>query len=230
MEEVLKVIDRALADKGLSDAAASRLAVGNPSLLKNLRNRRGAERDHPFENLARLAKVLDLELYFGPPRPLSRPPSLRLIGVSEPSVSDLGPQDARRFGYRTLPWHPFTPRTASVPIAFSVEFLNQLGADVERIFGVEPSRPLGADDQDERLLTLVEYPAARSGGPAWWCYREAGRDRLARLQFLPDRILILGDTPRDPIQSVALDDSRLTLLGRAVWVSIQRPDGRAALP
>lgn len=68
MEEVLRVIDEALKAKGLSDAAASRLAVGNPSLIKNLRHPRGNERDHPIENLMKLARVLGLDVYIGPPR------------------------------------------------------------------------------------------------------------------------------------------------------------------
>lgn len=68
MEEVVKIIEEALKRKGLSAAAASQLAVGNPALIKNLKAPRGHERAHPFENLKRLADVLDLELYFGPKR------------------------------------------------------------------------------------------------------------------------------------------------------------------
>lgn len=66
----MKVIDAALAAKGLKDATASRLAVGHTSLIKNMRNAR-ANKEEPrysFKNLEKLAEVLDLELYFGPPR------------------------------------------------------------------------------------------------------------------------------------------------------------------
>ena len=63
MTDVLAVIDAALRRKELSDAAASRLAVGNPSLIKNMRN--GAGR-YSFEALEALAKVLDLDCKFGP--------------------------------------------------------------------------------------------------------------------------------------------------------------------
>ena len=62
-------IERALERKGLSASAASLLAVGNASFIKNLRNRRTErERAHPLENLAALCEVLDLEFHVGPPR------------------------------------------------------------------------------------------------------------------------------------------------------------------
>lgn len=71
MDEVLAAIDEALARKGLSDAAASKLAVGNFALIKNLRLSRATspeDRRTNFHALQRLAEVLDLECYFGPPR------------------------------------------------------------------------------------------------------------------------------------------------------------------
>lgn len=61
--DVLKIIDDALKRKGLSDAAASNLAVGNPSLIKNMRNGRGR---FSWDALESLGRVLDLHLYYGP--------------------------------------------------------------------------------------------------------------------------------------------------------------------
>ena len=68
MDPVLNHIDRALRLKNLSDAAASKLAVGNYSLIKNMRTSRGDDKRYNFQALKRLAEVLDLEHYFGPPR------------------------------------------------------------------------------------------------------------------------------------------------------------------
>lgn len=68
MDPILDVIDAALRKKGLSDAAASKLAVGHPSLVKNLRMPRSGEKRYNLPALMRLADVLDLEFYFGPPR------------------------------------------------------------------------------------------------------------------------------------------------------------------
>ena len=71
MDELLAQIDTALARKGLSDAAASKLAVGNFALVKNLRSSRATrpeDRRTNYHALQKLADVLGLECYFGPPR------------------------------------------------------------------------------------------------------------------------------------------------------------------
>lgn len=76
-QDIIRAIDIALKKKRLSDAAASKLAVGNPSLIKNLRNsRKERERAHPLENLQALAEVLDLDFYFGPPRQPADAPTI----------------------------------------------------------------------------------------------------------------------------------------------------------
>jgi hypothetical protein len=68
MDPILAAIDVALKRKGLSDAAASKMAVGHPSLIKNLRMPRSGEKRYNLPSLQKLAEVLDLELYFGPKR------------------------------------------------------------------------------------------------------------------------------------------------------------------
>lgn len=68
MDPVLELIDEALRRKGLSDAAASKLAVGNHALIKNMRSARSEDKRYNFQALQKLADVLGLECYFGPPR------------------------------------------------------------------------------------------------------------------------------------------------------------------
>lgn len=68
MDPILDALDEALKKKGLTDAAASKLAVGHPSLLKNLRMPRKGEKRYNIAALIKLAEVLDLEFYYGPPR------------------------------------------------------------------------------------------------------------------------------------------------------------------
>jgi hypothetical protein len=72
MDAVISAIDAALARKGLSDAAASQAAAGNPSVIKNLRMRQGRQKRYAYHTLKQLADVLGLELYFGPPRPVEQ--------------------------------------------------------------------------------------------------------------------------------------------------------------
>ncbi|PID35732.1 MAG: peptidase [Rhodobacterales bacterium] len=78
MDPILTTIDEALKKKGLSDAAASKLAVGHPALIKNLRMPRTGEKRYNLPALEKLAKVLDLELYFGPPRDLTPAPEVEV--------------------------------------------------------------------------------------------------------------------------------------------------------
>lgn len=80
MDPILDAIDAALKRKGLSDAAASKLAVGHPSLLKNLRMPREGEKRYNLPALKRLADVLDLEFYFGPRRSAPEPKQIALDG------------------------------------------------------------------------------------------------------------------------------------------------------
>jgi phage repressor protein C with HTH and peptisase S24 domain len=76
MRDVIEEIDAALRRKGLTDAAASKLAVGNLSLIKNMRAQKSSGKRYSFQALEHLAQVLDLELYFGPDRSKSNPTSL----------------------------------------------------------------------------------------------------------------------------------------------------------
>ncbi|GAB4270891.1 MAG: hypothetical protein Kow0013_23370 [Pararhodobacter sp.] len=68
MDAILDEIDKALKRKGLSPAAASKLAAGHFSLIKNMKASKAGGKRYSVETLEKLADVLDLELYFGPRR------------------------------------------------------------------------------------------------------------------------------------------------------------------
>ena len=63
MAVVQREITQALENSGLTAAKASRLASGNPSLVKNIL----AGHTPRVDSLARLAKVLNIDFHFGPP-------------------------------------------------------------------------------------------------------------------------------------------------------------------
>ncbi|MGR3485519.1 MAG: S24 family peptidase [Paracoccaceae bacterium] len=71
---MLDTINAALKEKGLTAAEASRLACGNPALIKNLQRPRGGAARPNYYAVEKLAEVLGLELYFGPPRETGSPP------------------------------------------------------------------------------------------------------------------------------------------------------------
>lgn len=68
--EILETVRKALAEKGMTAGEASLRAVGSDTLIANMtRERYGSPK---VESLDALAKVLGLELYFGPPRDRGR--------------------------------------------------------------------------------------------------------------------------------------------------------------
>jgi phage repressor protein C with HTH and peptisase S24 domain len=70
MDPILDTIDAALSRKKLTDSAASLMAVGHSSLIKNMRIPREGEKRYNLPALMKLAKVLELDFYFGPQREL----------------------------------------------------------------------------------------------------------------------------------------------------------------
>lgn len=168
MPDVLKAIDEALAQKGLSDAAASRLAAGNPSLIKNLRSSAGR---YSFDALQKVADVLDLECYFGPPRgelstqggrppmqSLPPPDPLPVIGMSEPDAQSWCTLD------RPQPRKPHVisaPPGASAPAPYG---LVDPGADLV------PGEYVLAQDLGDRAV-LARYLGRDANGWSRLAYR-----------------------------------------------------------
>ena len=79
MERLLRVIDDGLKNKGYSDAKASRLAMGNPSTIKNIR----LGRKPGFEAVEKLFRVLDIDMHYGIGTPeLEGPSTVPLVGCA----------------------------------------------------------------------------------------------------------------------------------------------------
>lgn len=93
-EEVLDAIEEALQHKQMSAAAALGLAVGNPSLIMNRRHRRAEKPEHPIENLQKLADVLGLEFYLGPPRETGPVCTRALDGAAHTPIPCVDPRIA----------------------------------------------------------------------------------------------------------------------------------------
>ena len=80
-DELLKVIKTRLRELEMSEAEASRRAVGNPYLISNLR--RGRSKMPSAQNLGALCEVLHLDFRVGSPGGnLTKPPSKVRISVS----------------------------------------------------------------------------------------------------------------------------------------------------
>ncbi len=229
MDPILAAIDAALRRKGLTDAAASRLAVGNPALIKNLRTPADHEKRYSIRALQRLADVLDLELYFGPPRSGAEPAGdFALVPLHAAELS-AGPGAAADDADRV-----------ETLLAFRRDWLARMGlpparAALARVRGdsmtprlnpgdlvlidtarTDPRRPMKGPEgnifalrhQGELVVKRVEQPPDPPKTPAEDPRRHRPCPRLRELVLSPQRV------PRK-----ALEDASTEVLGLVRWWS-----------
>lgn len=210
MDAILDTIDQALRQKGLSDAAASKLAVGHASLIKNLRMPRDGEKRYNLPALMKLAEVLDLEFYFGPKRPL--------VQVSG-TAGNQDPGEDAPSGFLTIPWHAAGPGAGSAPVAFSRAWLNRHHLVPDFLQAVAPDRfALPAPPRPDSIV-LIDTRIGQRSGVGLWCFRDAGRMTVARVTFGGEMAVIHPVDPDDAARIVAVPSSTsLGLIGKVVWL------------
>lgn len=213
MDPILDAIDAALKRKGLSDAAASMLAVGNFALIKNMRSSRSADKRYNFQALERLANVLDLECYFGP----RREPATEVIvqGVDD-----------------YIPVPRLDVRLSAGPGA-----LNHDPAEVERLaFRLDWLKRMGVRSQDAVLVGVSGdsmAPGLRDGdialvdrgrrtvrpGNVYALTDKDGSTRVKRVDIVPNEGYILrSDAPDFPAElRIGLDAKAVRIEGQVVW-------------
>lgn len=221
MDPILSNIDQALRRKGLSDAAASKLAVGNYSLIKNMRSARSEDKRYNFQALERLAEVLELECYFGP----------RRAPEPEPVVLD---SDA----YAQVPVHKAWLSAGSGHLngdaeiighlAFRRDWLTKIGispghARVARAKGDSMAPGIGSGDLVliDTAKTLADVPARspkdRRSAPIF-AFKQDGECRIKRLQRLAEKTFaLLSDNQAYEVEVIDAADSDFELLGQVVW-------------
>lgn len=216
MDPILGIIDDALKRKGLSDSAASKLAIGHPSLIKNMRMPREGEKRYNLPSLKRLADVLDLEFYFGPKRPIP------ITAASSQNNAD--PDDQAPAGFVIIPWAEQGARVGSAPVAFSrhwvadhnltPDFLQAAIPDVISLPGPHP-----AD-----TVALIDSRIGIRKGHNLWCFRHAGQSRVAHITFT-DQLAVIH--PTDAGQPPTIIEEPVTrelrLLGKVVWLGQSVP-------
>ncbi len=226
MDDVIEVINAALKRKGLSDAAASKLAVGHPSLLKNLRMQRTGEKRYNLPALKKLAEALDLELYFGPRRAGSSTGELVVDDPERPHFRDedfaLVPRldiDVSAGGGLVPPGGPDAPVEY---MAFARGWLSRSGINpaqtaVVRVRGdsMVPTIPDGAlvlVDRNEAAVRREGIFAFSRDGAAYvkriLPVARTRRDDLSSLVIVSDNPLV----PTEVLQGAELDD--IHLVGR----------------
>jgi hypothetical protein len=215
MDAILDVIDAALKRKGLTDSAASKLAVGHPSLLKNLRMPRDGEKRYNLPSLMRLAEVLELEFYFGPKR--SPDPATDIM-------ANHGPEDDAPSGFLTIPWVDAITRRGTAPVAFSRSWLgdHELLPDFLLVALPDTVELEGPAVQD--TLALLDTRSALRKGHGVWCFRSAGRVRVANVTFAGSVTVIHSvHSAHEPEIIEGPPGGALSVLGKVVWLGQSVP-------
>lgn len=228
MEEILAAIRDALERKGISEAAASQAAGGNPSVIKNFRTITSTKRAHPIENLLKVAEVLDLEFYFGPPRK-DAPASTPTFGLAESRAimdnPDLAPKPDQLF----LPI-PYSSRAGDqkgvAPIAFLQDWFEGLGRPPDNLTflvidtdHMAPALPAGA-------MALVDEaerdPFAPHATDHVFAIEHAGQRTARRISAAQgDLVVFTNLNPAHPATICKRTDLITThrIIGQVVWAS-----------
>ena len=224
MDPILTAIDEALSRKNLSDAAASHLAVGNFALIKNMRASRSEDKRYSFQALQKLADVLDLECYFGPPRDIA--------GASQPPAAD--PEE-----FANIPLHAASlaagagAENGAEPISDYLSFRR----DWLRTIGVAPSNAVLARIKGESMqptirsgdMVLIDTSkvdiqsrghARKTSKPHVYAFVESGEARVKRIERVDtDFYAIMSDNDEEfPIEfktGKSLQD--MHIIGRVMW-------------
>jgi phage repressor protein C with HTH and peptisase S24 domain len=214
MDPILTTIDEALSRKGLSDAAASKLAVGHPSLLKNLRMPREGEKRYNLPALKRLADVLDLEFYFGPRRETGPFEQILIDG------SDFAP--VRHLDIRVSAGSGAINEDANVveTLAFRRDWLTKLGVSANSVVLVKVignSMQPGLHDGDLALVDTTKT-TIRSGNVYALTDIDA-QTLVKRIETVPDHGIILRSDNSDfaPLHRFGVDANSVVIHGQVIW-------------
>ncbi len=221
MDPILAVIDEALKRKGLSDAAASKMAVGNYALIKNMRSSRSDDKRYNFQALEKLADVLGLECYFGAPRdtdPASAPPSADPEDFAKIPLHAalLAAGDGRENGNEEIVDY----------LAFRRDWLRRVGvapgnAALARVDGESMQPSIWDGDMVMIDRSRIEVPVrarateSRQRSPVY-ALLEDGKARVKRIERpTEEQLVLISDNPEYAPQFVS--PAEITVIGKVVW-------------
>ena len=218
MVSILEQLDAALRTKNMKDATASKLAGGNASLIKNIRNGGG---NIGIETLQKLADVLDLELYFGPKRAVAPAAPLRIADGEFLPIAERAAQLAAGDGaindHDLIIGH----------LIFRKDWLSHHGivaakATLARVKGNSMAPCILDGDLvliDTRETEIPVRELKRGKLSPVYAFHQDGADRVKRIaRPTADLVMILSDNPDYPPEVVT--GARLkamNIIGRVRW-------------
>lgn len=223
MDPILETIDAALRRKGLTDAAASKLAVGHPSLIKNLRMPREGEKRYNLPALMKLADVLDLEFYYGPRRETGPVAQVTLDGADYAHIPLHDAMLAAGSGCSN------TSEQVIDQLAFRRDWLKKVGvtasaARLARVQGDSMQPTIWPGDmilidtkrKDPQIRQRDTHDQRRSPIYAMIDNGEARVKRIERPSI--DLMMLLSDNPDyAPELRQGQDLANLKIIGKVVW-------------
>ncbi|WP_176518680.1 S24 family peptidase [Rhodobacter maris] len=213
MDPILDEIDKALIRKQLSAAAASKLAAGHFSLIKNMKASKADGKRYSVETLQKLAEVLDLEFYFGPPR-TSGPVEALIIGNED--FAPVPRLDARA---SAGPGSENGDVQVVEKLAFRRDWLTRMGVDPAKAVLVQvqgDSMTPGLHDGD--LALIDQRRNTVRSGQVYALTDIDGSTRVKRVDVLPTGLILRSDAPSYPTEFRPCDDAnRVNIIGQVVW-------------
>ncbi|MFV0409971.1 MAG: helix-turn-helix transcriptional regulator, partial [Paracoccus sp. (in: a-proteobacteria)] len=210
---VIDAIDRALKQKGLSDAAASKLAVGHPSLIKNLRMPREGDKRYNWTALEKLAEALDLELYFGPHRDVSPVATTEFAGDEFAAVPRYDVEFSAGPGLENVEDMP------TGAIAFRRDWLDRKKISPGHSMVVSVKGDSMVPTLHDGDLVLVDRRRTTPRGRRIYALiGPDGEARVKRVERLPNTLLLQSDNEQIPTELIPeAEADRIQILGEVVW-------------
>lgn len=219
MDVILDEIDQALKKKGLSDAAASQLAVGHPALIKKMRMPAKGEKRYNYIALQKLAAVLDLELYFGQPRDLTPPPEVDVDGSRFATVARHEASASAGGGFVNFDEDPIDH------LAFSKTWLMQNG--------IQPGASILINARGQSMepsiydgdLVMIDRRKSEVRNGRIYVYNDpADGTRVKRLEVVPGHAIIVRsdnpdqkEFPPEYHTGGAMNAIAQNIIGEVVW-------------
>lgn len=207
---MLSVIDEALRARGLTDAEASRLAVGKDHLIKNLRHPRGAQARPNFAAIEALANVLGLELYFGPPRDPVPAPAI------EGELTFLPRYDVAASAGAGCLGHDAEPVSH---IAFRTTWLRSEGLVAREAALIDVRGDSMEPELHDGDLVLLDLRKLEPRPDQIWVFRDTDDTlRVKRLASRHETLYFLSTNADHPVEArTGPDRDRIHIIGRVAW-------------
>lgn len=206
-----KIIDEALRKRSLSASAASKAAVGNPSLIKNIK----LGKQPAWENVIKLAQVLGLEFYLGPPRGIEHP--VGAFEDTEPYATIGHSEQLASAGVGAAADVTIEP----VRLAFREQWLRTRGINPARASILRVRGESMAPTLRDGNLILIDEQDLELRERRIFVYERAGDILVKRLSLVPGiGILIEADNEAPefaPDLVPAAEADIIRPLGRVIW-------------